>query len=83
MSHRTQITLEDAQYERLLGESKRTGLGLAELVRRALDATYGPSSSDDRRRALDFSFGAVVAIELDGAAYVDQLRRGLGRRISS
>ncbi|WP_369370411.1 hypothetical protein AB1046_16665 [Promicromonospora sp. Populi] len=41
MSHRTQITLEDAQYERLLAESRQTGLELGELVRRAVDRTYG------------------------------------------
>ena len=40
MSHRTQITLTDAQYARLLEESQRTGLGLAELTRRALDRAY-------------------------------------------
>lgn len=40
MSHRTQITLTDAQYARLLQESERTGLGLAELTRRAVDRVY-------------------------------------------
>lgn len=40
MSHRTQITLTDAQYARLLAESERTGMGLAELTRRALDRAY-------------------------------------------
>ena len=29
MSHRTQITLTDEQYERLINESRRSGLGLA------------------------------------------------------
>jgi hypothetical protein len=37
MSHRTQITLTDEQYERLRAESRETGLGLAEQVRRAVD----------------------------------------------
>lgn len=41
MSHRTQITLTDDQYERLRTESERTGVGLAELVRRAVDRSYG------------------------------------------
>jgi hypothetical protein len=35
MAHHTQITLADEQYERLGEESRRSGLGLAELVRRA------------------------------------------------
>lgn len=58
MSHRTQITLEDEQYELLRAESARTGLGLAELVRRALDATYGRTVSVPERKArLDLAFG--------------------------
>ena len=92
MSHRTQVTLEDEQYERLRAESARTGLGLAELVRRALDETYGSSTVVERERRLDDSFGAwaEVALDsdepgpldgLDGAAYVERLRPGLAARI--
>ena len=47
MSHRTQITLTDAQYARLKAESEKSGVGLAELVRRALSAMYGgPSKAE-------------------------------------
>jgi hypothetical protein len=42
MSRRTQITLSDRQHAYLVGESVRTGLSLAELVRRAIDGTYRP-----------------------------------------
>ena len=42
MSRRTQITLSDRQHAYLVGESARTGLALAELVRRAIDGTYRP-----------------------------------------
>lgn len=42
MSRRTQITLTDRQHAFLLDESARTGLSLAELVRRAVDVTYRP-----------------------------------------
>jgi len=42
MSRRTQITLSDRQHAYLVGESARTGLSLAELVRRAVDGTYRP-----------------------------------------
>lgn len=82
MGHRTQITLEDGQYRRLLAESERTGLGLAELVRRALDTTYGTRSVEQRRRALDLSFG-TWSVELDGEEYVESRRRGLGTRVST
>jgi hypothetical protein len=82
MSHRTQITLEDEQYARLLAESGRTGLGLAELVRRALDSTYGSDSVEARRSALEVSFGAWSGLETSGEEYVARLRHGLGRRMA-
>jgi hypothetical protein len=44
MSRRTQITLTDRQHALLRDESWRTGLPLAELVRRAVDKTYRPHS---------------------------------------
>lgn len=87
MSHRTQITLSDEQYARLRAESQRTGLGLAELVRRALDRTYGATGSAEALRALDASFGAWMSKDdalrqtADGAGYVERLRHGLGRRL--
>jgi hypothetical protein len=42
VSRRTQITLTDRQHAFLVGESMRTDLSLAELVRRAIDSTYRP-----------------------------------------
>jgi len=74
MSHRTQITLEDAQYERLLAESRASGLGLAELVRRAVDRVYGGTGADEFARALDDSFGAWSDRDVDGEAYVEAIR---------
>ncbi|WP_116271413.1 ribbon-helix-helix protein, CopG family [Pseudofrankia sp. BMG5.37] len=50
MTHRTQITLADDQYARLRAESRRSGLGLAKLVRRAIDHTYGTARPDQQRR---------------------------------
>ncbi|HEX6701126.1 MAG TPA: hypothetical protein VF101_10390 [Gaiellaceae bacterium] len=44
MSQRTQITLSDRQHAFLVDEAERTGLSLAELVRRAVDGTYRPYS---------------------------------------
>jgi hypothetical protein len=83
MSHRTQITLTDEQYEQLRRESERTGTGLAELVRRALDRTYGTKKHHDRIDALDESFGAWGDRDDDGAEYVETLRRGMEQRLSS
>ena len=42
MSRKTQLTLTDRQHAYLLGESIRTGLSMAELVRRAIDRVYRP-----------------------------------------
>lgn len=81
MAHRTQITLTDAQYATLKRESQRTGLGLAELVRRSLSATYRMPGGD-RSSALDESFGAWSDRDFDGEEYVERLRRpGLGARL--
>ncbi|MDQ5820789.1 MAG: hypothetical protein M3540_05045 [Actinomycetota bacterium] len=44
MSRRTQITLTDRQHAFLRDEANRTGLSMAELVRRAIDSSYRPFS---------------------------------------
>jgi hypothetical protein len=44
MSRRTQVILTDRQHAFLIGESLRSGLSLAELVRRAVDTVYRPGS---------------------------------------
>lgn len=81
MSHRTQVTLTDKQYERLLEESQRTGLGIAALVRRALDESYGPKSGYELIEVLHESFGAWSDRDFDGEEYVERLRRGMARRL--
>lgn len=43
MSRSVHFTLTDGQHSFLIEESVRTGLSMAELVRRAVDATYRPS----------------------------------------
>jgi hypothetical protein len=42
MSRSVHLTLTDGQHALLVEESVRTGLSMAELARRALDATYRP-----------------------------------------
>jgi hypothetical protein len=43
MSRVAHFTLTDRQHALLVEESVRTGLSMAELVRRALDSTYRPT----------------------------------------
>lgn len=82
--HRTQILLEDEQYQRLLQRSRTSGTAIGELVRRAVDQVYGTLSLQDRLQAIDDSFGVAAADDfdgLDGAGYVDRHRRGLTERL--
>ena len=48
MAHRTQITLTNEQYVLLRQRSSRSGASISELLRRAVDGTYGTAdgSSD-------------------------------------
>lgn len=82
MSHRTQITLTDAQYIRLKHESDRTGVGLAELVRRALAVAYGDSARADTTQVLEATFGAWQDRAIDGETYVERVRPGMAHRLA-
>ncbi len=74
VSRRTQITLTDRQHLFLRDESDRTGLPMAELIRRAVDTTYRPFS---RPRLHGFEVSLGVWREPDAAlAGRKQLRRG-------
>jgi hypothetical protein len=55
MSRKTQVTLTDRQHSFLVTESDRTGLSMAELVRRALDRVYRP---DVRPRVQGYEISA-------------------------
>ena len=83
MSHRTQITLTDDQYAVLKRESRRTGVALAELVRRAVARAYGGPAP--RHDWLEASFGAWKrGPEFDSVEFVKHLRGpGLGNRLLS
>ena len=82
MSHRTQIILTDDQYARLKDESSRTGVTLGELIRRAIDGSYGDAANRDAASVLEASFGAWSDRALDGEGYVEGLRKGLVGRLS-
>lgn len=63
-------------------ESERTGVGLAELIRHAVDRSYGTTHHATLVEALDDSFGSWTDRDYDGAGYVDGLRRGTARRLA-
>ena len=56
--HRTQIYLEDGQYEMLRARARREGTSLAAVIRKILDDHLG----GDRGREEADDFGAVIGI---------------------
>lgn len=46
MSHRFQVVLSEEQYVFLDGEADRSSVSIAELIRRAIDTTYGIAGED-------------------------------------
>jgi len=43
LSHRFQLVLSETQYNFLSAEANRSSVSVAELIRRAIDATYSPT----------------------------------------
>lgn len=83
--HRTRITFEDNQYERLRLRSLTTGTSIDELVRHAVDELCSSVPTADRLQALDDSFGAADKDDFDGSTgqvYVEQSRSGRTRWLS-
>ncbi|HYU58134.1 MAG TPA: ribbon-helix-helix protein, CopG family [Actinomycetota bacterium] len=76
MARRTQITLEDEQYDLLRRVSATTGLSMAELIRRALDRTYARRGVE----ALDATFG-MWRDRSNIDDLMKRLRPGLGKRL--
>jgi len=74
---RTQISLTVEERRALDAEAARTGRSVAALIRDAVEAMYGTERSTDADLAtMRRAFGSWKDRELDGAAWVDQLRSG-------
>jgi hypothetical protein len=76
MSRRTQVTLTDRQHAFLRDEAARTGLSMAELVRRAVDTTFRPHARP-KLRGLELSLGVWSRPDVAVAG-----RRPPARRVS-
>jgi hypothetical protein len=77
---RTQIYLDERQAEELGRRAAVRGTTASKMIREAIEQFLdGPDDAQERlaryRAALEASFG-VAAYLPDGAAYVDELRRG-------
>ena len=83
--HRTQILLEDEQYELLKKESVRTGKSIGELVRSAVDKQYSDADRRERlRQAFRDAAGAADPEDFDGLSgeeYVAKIRRQWTERV--
>jgi len=74
---RTQISLTEAERRTLDAVSARTGRSISRLIRDSIDAVYGAERSvDGDLEAMRSAAGSWAEIDVDGGAYVDQLRSG-------
>ncbi len=79
---RTQVYLTDEELA-LLDRARRTsGASRSELIRRAVRATFGGSSREERIAALDRGVGIWRDRSLSGAEYVDAIRGDLNQRLA-
>jgi hypothetical protein len=53
LTERLQILVSPEQRRRLEGEARRTGSSVGALVREAIDARFGSTGADERRRAVE------------------------------
>lgn len=80
---RTQVYLGAAELELLERVGRETGASRSELIRRAVQASFGREGKDARRDALRSSAGSWKGDRPGGADYVDAIRGGdLNQRLA-
>ncbi|MBA2338532.1 MAG: ribbon-helix-helix protein, CopG family [Acidimicrobiia bacterium] len=78
---RTQVYLRGEELELLERVGRVTGASRSELIRRAIQRTYGETSKADKLRALEASAGSWRGRNFTGTEYVDTIRGDLGERL--
>lgn len=73
---RTQIYLGAEELKLLDRAARDTGASRSELIRRAVQETYGVLSKEEKRRILRATAGALKHRTETGAEYVDSIRTG-------
>ncbi len=79
---RTQVYLGGEELELLDRVARATGASRSELIRRAVQSTYGEKSAVEKLRALEASAGSWRGRRFNGAEYVDAIRGDLSERLS-
>lgn len=78
---RTQVYLSSDELGLLDRAADATGASRSELIRRAVRATYGRPSAEDRLAALRSGAGLWRDRNFTGAQYVDAIRGDLNERL--
>ena len=74
---RTQISLTDEDRRALDAAARRTGRSISSLIREAVERVYGSErSAEDDLATMRRAFGSWNDRDVDGAAWVGQLRSG-------
>ena len=79
---RTQVYLGEGELELLKRAAHATGASRSELIRRAIQAAFGPGKDNEARlAAVARSAGSWKDRDFTGAGYVDTLRGDLDERL--
>lgn len=78
---RTQIYLGDEELELLDRVGRATGASRSELIRRAVQRTFGERTNAEKLDALKTSAGSWGDRRFTGAEYVDTIRGDLNERL--
>lgn len=78
---RTQVYLGDEELELLERAARATGASRSELIRRAVQSTFGERTRAEKLRALAASAGSWGGRHFTGAEYADAVRGDLNRRL--